>query len=91
MDIRFNSTDLAKSTDTLQVEMVRRASDGEIIEVRDWIVTQTEKKFILSALKFGKKLVKSFRVFIVAMVFICVSMRTVAIILCTEKDYFRKG
>lgn len=44
MGIRFNSTDLAKSTDILQVEMVRRASDGEIIEVRDWIATQTEKQ-----------------------------------------------
>jgi hypothetical protein len=32
----------AASTDTLQVEMVRREADGEVIEVRKWIPTQTE-------------------------------------------------
>ena len=44
MSIPFNPNDQAKSTDTLQVGMVRRASDGEIIEVVTWLPTQTEEQ-----------------------------------------------
>lgn len=44
MAIHFNPNDLAKSTDTLQVEMVRRVSDDEVIEVRAWMATQTEEQ-----------------------------------------------
>lgn len=44
MAIHFNPNKLAKSTNTLQVEFVHRASDGEIIEVTEWIVTQTEEQ-----------------------------------------------
>lgn len=44
MTICFNPNDRAKSTDTLQVEFVRRASNGEIIEVKEWMATQTEEQ-----------------------------------------------
>ena len=42
MTMAFNPDRPAVPTDALQVEMVRRSSDGEVIEVRDWILTQTE-------------------------------------------------
>ena len=42
MTSAFNPDCPAVSTDALQVEMVRRSSDGEVIEVRAWIPTQTE-------------------------------------------------
>lgn len=42
MNLAFDPDQPASATDALQVEMVRRASDGEVIEVRPWIQTQTE-------------------------------------------------
>lgn len=44
MVIHFNPDDRARSTDTLQVEMVRRISDDGVIEVRTWMATQTEEQ-----------------------------------------------
>lgn len=42
MAIPFDPSAPAKSTDTLQVEMVRRVADNAIIEVVTWLPTQTE-------------------------------------------------
>ena len=44
MSISFNPNAPAKSTDTLHVEMVRRVSNGEIIDVSAWLPTQTEEE-----------------------------------------------
>lgn len=89
MDIQFNPDEQAKSTDTLQVEMVRRVSDDEVIEVRAWMATQTEEqihsKFIAYALKSGKKKEKNFHVFIVGMMFCFVRIIAVVIILHTRR------
>lgn len=42
MPISFDPNAQAKSTDTLQVEMVRRITDGEVIDVANWLPTKTE-------------------------------------------------
>ena len=42
MDISFDPNTQARGTKSLQVEMVRRISDNEVIEVKSWLHSQTE-------------------------------------------------
>lgn len=54
--IRFDPGAKAKCTESLQVEMVRSISTGEIIEVRKWIPTKTEGEIHTLRPKIRRKL-----------------------------------
>lgn len=63
ISISFDPLALAKSTETLQVEMVRRVSNGELIVVSKWLPRQTEGQIHFLRTKIRQKNGEKFQCF----------------------------